>query len=85
MRRLAQPEGTDPSLAVGASGAAGVAALLALRADPALDGLASALGMTGRTRAFVIATEGVTEPDLWNDTVGPLPGSVTEPESTRGD
>jgi diaminopropionate ammonia-lyase len=70
MRRLAQPEGTDPPLAVGASGAAGVAALLALRADPALHGVGGALGVTPATRAFVIATEGVTEPDLWNEAVG---------------
>jgi len=85
MRRLARPDGTDPPLAVGPSGAAGVAALLALRADPVLQDITRALNVTGATRAFVIATEGVTEPDLWNDTVGPLPGSVTEPESTRGD
>ncbi len=34
MRHLARPDGTDPALAVGTSGAAGIAALLALRAAP---------------------------------------------------
>ena len=42
MRRLAHPEAGDPPLAVGASGAAGLAALLALRQDPALAGVADA-------------------------------------------
>ena len=46
MRRLAHPEGGDPALAVGASGAAGLAALLALRDDPALAGVAEAVGLT---------------------------------------
>jgi diaminopropionate ammonia-lyase len=67
MRRLAHPEGDDPPLAVGASGAAGVAALLALRDDPALAGVGAAIGVTAATRAFVIATEGVTEPELWQE------------------
>jgi diaminopropionate ammonia-lyase len=70
MRRLARPDSGDPPLAVGASGAAGIAALLALREDPALGGVAAALGITPATRAFVIATEGITEPELWNDAVG---------------
>ena len=69
MRRLARPVGSDPPLAVGASGAAGVAALLALHEDPALGGVADALAITPTTRALVIATEGVTEPELWTDAV----------------
>ena len=67
MRRLAHPEGTDPPLAVGASGAAGIAALLALREDPALAGVAESIGLTPSSRVFAIATEGVTEPELWKD------------------
>ncbi len=84
MRHLARPEAGDQALAVGASGAAGVAALLALRDDPALGGVGAAIGVTPATHAFVIATEGVTEPDLWRDAVGDRPGSVTEPEIRRG-
>jgi diaminopropionate ammonia-lyase len=70
MRHLARPDADGVALAVGASGAAGVAALLALHEDPALSGVAEALGVSPQTRVFVIATEGVTEPDLWKDAVG---------------
>ncbi|MGE0361945.1 MAG: diaminopropionate ammonia-lyase [Vicinamibacterales bacterium] len=70
MRRFARPEPGDVALAVGASGAAGLAALLALRGDPACSGVAEALDLTAASRALVIATEGVTEPNLWADAVG---------------
>ena len=71
MRRLARPEAGDAALAVGASGAAGVAALLALRAGPgAVRGGRRALGLGPTGRVFVIATEGVTEPDLWQEVTG---------------
>ena len=33
--------------------------------DPALAGVGAALGLAPTSRVFVIATEGVTEPDLW--------------------
>ena len=69
MRQLARPVGDDPPLDVGASGAAGIAALLALEAEPS-DALHASLGLTATARACVIATEGVTEPDLWRDAVG---------------
>lgn len=68
MRRLACPEGDDPALAVGASGAAGLAALLALT-DGAPPEIRGALGLTADARVLVIATEGVTEPALWQDAV----------------
>ena len=69
MRQLARPDGTDPMLAVGTSGAAGIAALLAIHAapDPAL---AERLGLTPAARVMAIATEGVTEPDLWREVTG---------------
>ncbi len=70
MRRLARPGPGDPALAVGASGAAGLAALLAMRQDEALAGVAEAVVLTASTRVFLIATEGVTEPELWKETVG---------------
>lgn len=66
MRQLARPDGADPALAVGTSGAAGIAALLALHAEASLN----RLGLTPSARAFVIATEGVTEPDLWREVAG---------------
>ena len=66
MRQLARPGGTDPALAVGTSGAAGIAALLALDAAPDVS-LRDRLGLTSAARVMAIATEGITEPDLWHD------------------
>jgi len=68
MRRLAHPLGADPALGVGTSGAAGLAALLAL-ADAAHGDLRRQLGLTSASRIMLIATEGVTEPELWRDVV----------------
>jgi threonine dehydratase len=79
MRQLARPDGDDPPVAAGASGAAGVAALLALRDDPALAGVAETLGLGPTSRVFVIATEGVTEPDLWREATGLAPPSAMVP------
>lgn len=61
MRQLAHPCPPDPSLAVGTSGAAGIAALLA---RGHADFLAS-LGLYSNASAVTIATEGPTEPKLW--------------------
>lgn len=66
MRRLARPDGADPPLAVGTSGAAGFAALLALHGEATPEDR-QALGLTPDARVFVIATEGVTEPELWRE------------------
>ncbi|MFN2445194.1 MAG: diaminopropionate ammonia-lyase [Vicinamibacterales bacterium] len=74
MRRLAQPAKSDPRLVVGPSGAAGVAALLAMRAA---SGTARLLETAhGRVpTVVVIATEGATEPALWEK----VTGSPSEP------
>lgn len=56
--RLRHPAVGDPPMAAGASGAAGVAALIALTREPALAKLRRALGITSSTRAFAIVTEG---------------------------
>lgn len=64
MRALARPMGGDPALPVGACGAAGLAALFAIRTEPALAPLRAALDLGERTRAMIILTEGVTEPAL---------------------
>lgn len=69
MRQLARPIGADPALAVGASGVAGVAALLAMCDGPDASRRAE-LGLTPTARVMAIATEGVTEPDLWREAVG---------------
>ena len=70
MRRLAAPRGADPRIEAGPSGAAGVAALLALAADPGLRSVREALGWSPTTRALAIVTEGVTEPELFRRVVG---------------
>jgi diaminopropionate ammonia-lyase len=70
MLRLARPSPEKRAIAAGASGAAGLAALLALRDEPALAPLCDALAMGAKTRAMVIVTEGVTEPELYEEVVG---------------
>jgi threonine dehydratase len=67
MHRLANPRGSDPPLAVGTSGAAGVGALLAVAAN---DDARARLGLTPTTTVMAIATEGVTEPELWRGVTG---------------
>jgi diaminopropionate ammonia-lyase len=67
MRQLARPVGDDRAMAVGTSGAAGVAALLAVAVEPSAR---AALGLRETDRVMTIATEGVTEPALWSDATG---------------
>lgn len=78
MRHLARPFAGDPAMAVGTSGAAGVGAALALADDPAAR---AALGITTRTRVLAIATEGVTEPDLWAEVTGTGARGETSPKA----
>jgi diaminopropionate ammonia-lyase len=70
MLRLARPTGGERPIASGASGAAGLAALMALASDPTFGPVREALGIGERTRAMVIVTEGVTEPELYEEVVG---------------
>jgi diaminopropionate ammonia-lyase len=55
--RLRHPAAGDPAMAAGASGAAGIAALIGLTRDPALGKLRRALAITSSTRALAIVTE----------------------------
>jgi diaminopropionate ammonia-lyase len=55
---LANPSLDDPGIGAGASGAAGVAALIALLHAPELSALRHALGVSRTTRAMAIVTEG---------------------------
>ena len=57
MSRLATPMGKDPAIAAGPSGAAGVAALLALSSGRSLKELRRALDINRHTRALTIVTE----------------------------
>jgi diaminopropionate ammonia-lyase len=70
MRQSAHPSGGDPLLRIGPSGAAGLAALMAIARSPALDDVARILSLDRGTRAFAIATEGPTEPALWQEITG---------------
>lgn len=75
MLRLARATGEDRPIACGPSGAAGVAALMALHEDDALQELRTALQISAETRAMAIVTEGVTEPALYEEVVGGGAGS----------
>ncbi|MFN7929112.1 MAG: diaminopropionate ammonia-lyase [Blastocatellia bacterium] len=65
MRRLACPAGADPAIVAGASGACGLASLLAILQDEALHPLRDASGLQAGSRVLVIASEGATDPDLF--------------------
>jgi diaminopropionate ammonia-lyase len=58
---LAHPAGADPQVQAGASGAAGVAALIALSREPERSELRHALKLSPASRVFAIATEGPTQ------------------------
>lgn len=65
MRMLARPAAGEPPVRAGLSGAAALGALLALGHDPAVAEGREALGIDGSATVAVIASEGVTDPDLW--------------------
>jgi diaminopropionate ammonia-lyase len=66
IRLLARPDGNDPSIAAGASGAASVAGLLATLHDAALVAFQTHLGLGPGSRVMAIVTEGVTEPEIFS-------------------
>src|SRR5690606_20714104 len=70
MQRLASPMGSDPVVIAGESGAASVAALLALNGEPSLAPVREHLGMGPDTRVLVWSTEGATDPVHWAKVVG---------------
>ncbi len=74
MRRLATPQAGEPVIVAGESGAASVAGLLALHADPAYAAVLAHLTLPPRPRVLVWSTEGATDPDGWARVVGrPVP------------
>jgi diaminopropionate ammonia-lyase len=76
MRRLASPAAGDPAVVAGESGAAGVAALLALSEAAELALARDFLRLTRRRRrVMVIVTEGATDPDNYARVVGRAPGA----------
>ncbi len=74
MRALARGTGGDPVIIAGESGAASVAALLALTDDAEYGPLRAHLRIDASTRVLVWSTEGATDPDDWERVVGrPVP------------
>lgn len=70
MRRLDAPVGEDPRVIAGESGAASVAGLMALVAEPSLASVRAHLGIGSATRVLVWSTEGATDPVHWAEVVG---------------
>ncbi|MBK5566351.1 diaminopropionate ammonia-lyase [Ensifer sp. SSB1] len=81
MNRLARPAGPDPAIVSGESGGVGLAGLLAVARDPSLR---EALGLTAQSRAFVINTEGATDPERYAALVGLSPETVANASNERG-
>jgi diaminopropionate ammonia-lyase len=65
MRRLAQPTPPDAAVACGPSGAAAMGGLLALLSDPSLAAVRARARLAPTARIVVLATEGVTDPDVF--------------------
>ncbi len=70
MRLLAAGAGGDPRIKAGASGAAALGGLIAIMRDPALSNVKQHLGLGLASRALVVVTEGVTDPELFAAAVG---------------
>ena len=72
MRRLARPLGADSAIIAGASGACGLASLLAILHDETLRPVRDASGLNPASRVLVIVTEGATDPDLYDRVMNEL-------------
>jgi diaminopropionate ammonia-lyase len=67
MRALARPIDDDPAINAGASGAAALGGLLALRQESSLRDANNSLGLSDQSRVLVMVSEGVTDPVLWDN------------------
>jgi diaminopropionate ammonia-lyase len=67
MRVLARPQGGDPAIVAGETGAAGLALLLASVDQPVLR---RALGIDATARVLLIGSEGDTDPAIYQQVVG---------------
>ena len=70
MRRFADPMPGDPVVVAGESGAAGLAALLALMEHPPFAGARDFLQLGSGSTVLVIVTEGDTDPESWRRITG---------------
>lgn len=73
MRRLARPADGDSRIVSGESGSAGLAGVLALLADPALDPARQALALGPEARVLIVNTEGATDPGAFQRIAGQAP------------
>jgi len=73
MNRLARPAGNDPAIVAGESGGAGLAGLIRAASTPEVK---AKLGLDPTSRAFVINTEGATDPERYAQLVGESPERV---------
>lgn len=77
MRILAHPVNGDPLVIAGASGACGLAAMLAILQEKSLRAVREASGVSVRSRILVINTEGATDPELYLRVTGRDPSIAT--------
>jgi diaminopropionate ammonia-lyase len=70
MRTLAHPSNGDPVVVAGASGACGLAALVAILQDERLRPVREMSGVSVWSRILVINTEGATDPELYVQVTG---------------
>jgi len=67
MRLFAKPEGDDPAIVSGETGASGLAVLLASRTRPALRAL---LELDAESRVLLVGSEGDTDPAIYRQITG---------------
>jgi diaminopropionate ammonia-lyase len=67
MKVFARPEGGDPAIVSGETGASGLAVLLAAQGDAAVR---ATLGLDARARVLLIGSEGATDPQIYRNVVG---------------
>ena len=83
IRQAATGVGEDASVVIGETGIAGWAGFLAATRD---ENLRQQLGLDGKSRVVIIATEGATDPEVYRNLVGASPETVeagTKPQTTE--
>jgi diaminopropionate ammonia-lyase family len=85
MRALARPSNGDPVIVAGASGACGLAALLAILQDERLRPVLEVSGICVQSRILVINTEGATDLELYVKVTGARCITSTLNKSRRRD
>ena len=79
MRRAATPTNHDPPMVIGDTGSAGLAGFLAATRDP---NVCRQLALDADSRVVVVATEGATDPEVYQRIVGKNPDEVLAESNT---